>query len=148
MNRPISTRTHGMLDYTWAATARALPAMMSGAGATAGLVRQAGTAAGLNAMLTNYEAGIVRVMPMKGHLAVDFVLGAALMISPLFLPRSERRYAAIPVLLGAVGLLASLMTETMSPSERADVFTPSRELSEAVADPDIARTPHLRAHLE
>lgn len=146
MNRPISTRTHGMIDYAWATTAGALPAMMNGATATAHLVRQAGTVAGLNTIMTNYEAGILRIMPMKGHLAIDFVLCATLMMSPFFLPRSERRYTVVPVLLGAVGFLVSILTETISPNERVEGFIPSRDLSEAVADPDIARTPHLRSH--
>lgn len=148
MNRPISTRTHGIIDYAWTTTAGTLPKMMDGAAATARLVRNASAAAGFNAMLTNYEAGMVRVMPMKAHLALDFVMGAALMIAPFFLPRSERRYAAIPVALGAVGLLASILTEAKSPRERGQEFTPSHELSEAVADPDVARSPHLRTHLE
>lgn len=148
MNRPISTRTHGMFDYAWATTAGALPAMMHGATATAHLVRQAATAAGLNAMMTNYEAGIMRVIPMKGHLAIDFVMCSALVMSPFFLPRSERRYAAVPVLLGIVGFLASIFTETTSPNERVEGFTPSRELSEAVADPDVVRMPHFRSHVE
>ena len=146
MNRPISTRTHGMIDYAWATTAGALTAMMSGATATVHLVRQAATVAGLNAMMTNYEAGIARVMPMKGHLAIDFVMSTTLMMSPFFLPRSERRYAAVPVLLGVVGFLSSIFTETESPHERVEGFTPSRELSEAVADPDVTRTFHRRSH--
>jgi hypothetical protein len=137
-----------MIDYALATTAGTLPTMMTGAMATAHLVRKAGVAAGFNVMMTNYEAGMMRVMPMKGHLAIDFVICAALMMSPFFLPRSERRYAAVPVLLGAIGFLSSILTETTSPNERVERFTPSRELSEAVADPDIARTPHLRSHLK
>ena len=76
------------------------------------------------------------------------VMSAVLMMSPCFLPRSERRWAVVPVLLGAVGLMASLLTETSSPGEYEQSFTPSRELSEAVADPDVARTPRLGAHVE
>lgn len=148
MDRPISTRTHGTIDYAWVTTAGTLSTMMNGATATARLVRQAGAAAGFNAMMTNYEAGIMRVMPMKGHLAIDFVMCSALVMSPFFLPRSERRYAAVPVLLGIVGFLASIFTETTSPNERVEGFTPSRELSEAVADPDVVRMPHLRSHVE
>src|SRR5687767_15296635 len=101
MNRPISTRTHGTIDYTWA---------------------------------------------MKAHLAMDFVMGTALLMSPLYLPRSERRYALIPMLLGAAGLLTAMMTQTESPEESLG-FTPSRELSEAVADPDLARTSDVGAYL-
>lgn len=148
MDRPISTRTHGIIDYAWTTTAGTLPQMMDGATATARLVRNASTAAGFNSMVTNYEAGVVRVLPMKAHLALDFVMCAALIIAPFLLPRSERRYAAIPVALGAIGLLTTMLTDTKSPQERDEEFTPSHELSEAVADPDVARSPHLRTHLE
>jgi hypothetical protein len=94
MNRPISTKAHGMIDYAlWVTTASALPRMMHGATHTARLVRNAGTAASLNAMITNYEAGLVKLLPMKGHLAFDFLICTALVLSPLFLPASERLQA-------------------------------------------------------
>ncbi len=140
MNRPISTRTHGMIDYAlWVTTASALPRMMNGATRTASLVRNAGTAASVNAMVTNYEAGVVKVMPMKGHLALDFMMCTALVLSPLFLPASERRDAFVPMALGVVGLITGLMTQTESPTEHGG-FRPSRDLSEAVADPDLTRS--------
>lgn len=138
MNRPISTRTHGMIDYTWATMAAAVPEMIADATATKRLVRGASAAATANSMCTNYEAGVVKVMPMKAHLAMDFVMCSALLLAPLYLPRAERRYAVIPMLLGAAGLITAMMTETESPDEYS--FTPSRELSEAVADPDLTRT--------
>jgi hypothetical protein len=138
MNRPISTKTHGMIDYAlWVTTASALPKMMTGAARTATLVRNAGTAASINAMVTNYEAGLVRLLPMKGHLAFDFIMCTALVLSPFFLPASERRYALIPMALGAAGLITGLMTQTESPTEYNGSFTPSRDLSEAVADPEL-----------
>ena len=137
MRRPISTKTHGMIDYAlWVTTVGALPKMMKGATETASLVRSAGTAASVNAMITNYEGGLVRVMPMKGHLALDMVVCTALVLSPFFLPAAERRYAFIPMALGAIGLLTGLMTETESPAERGS-WVPSRDWSEAVADPDL-----------
>lgn len=89
-----------------------------------------------------------KVMPMKAHLAIDFAMCTALMLSPLFLPERERRFAAVPIALGAIGLLTSLMTKTRSPAERGEAFSPSRELSEAVADPDVTRATHRRVHLE
>lgn len=148
MNRPISTQTHGRIDYTWAGTAAALPKMMPNAPSASRLIQNAGIAAAANAMFTNYESGIVRVMPMKAHLAIDILMGSALLLAPLFVPRSERRYAVIPMALGAATLITALMTRTQSPRERDEAFTPSRELSEAVADPDVARSPYLRTHLE
>ena len=72
------------------------------------------------------------------------LLFAAVMLTPLLLRRHERRALLVPAALGALGLAATFLPTTRG----AAVFTPSRELSEAVADPDIARTPHLRSHLE
>ena len=146
MNRPISTRAHGMIDYTWATLAAAVPGMLADATATKRLVRGASAAATANSMVTNYEAGVMKVMPMKAHLAMDVVMCTALLRSPLYLPRSERRYSVIPMLLGAAGLLTALMTQTESPDEYA--FTPSRELSEAVADPDVSRNSEFQSYLE
>jgi hypothetical protein len=148
MYRPVSTRTHGLIDYAWATTAGTLPKMMNGATATARLVGGAAAAASANSMVTNYEGGMLRVMPMRMHLAIDVMLGAALVLAPWFLPRAERRYAAVPVALGAVALLTGLLTKKDAPPELTAEFTPSHELSEAVADPDVARWPPLRAHLE
>jgi hypothetical protein len=148
MTRPISTRTHGMIDYAWATTAAALPERLPEAPVTGRLVRRAGIAASISSAMTNYEAGLVRVMPMKGHLTVDYLMCSALIASPLFLPSAERRYAIVPVALGALGLLTSLLTETRSPLEGGEQFRPNYQLSEAVHDPDIDRTPTLRAHLE
>ena len=63
-----------------------------------------------------------------------FVMCTALVMSPCLLPRIQRRYAALPVLLGAAGFLASIVTD-LAADPRLGRFVPSRELSEAVADP-------------
>ena len=63
-----------------------------------------------------------------------FVMCTALMMSPCLMPRARRRYAAFPVLLGAAGFLASIVTD-LAATSRLGGFVPSRELSEAVADP-------------
>lgn len=120
MNRPISTRTHGVIDYAWSAAAAAVPeGIKAGAPRTTALLRAAGMAATTSSLATNYEAGLVRVMPMKGHLALDLAMGAALVAAPFVLPRAERKYAAIPIAFGAFGLLTALLTQTRSPTERS-----------------------------
>lgn len=121
--------------------------MMDAGSATAQLVRNAAVAAGFMSIVTNYETGMARLVPMRVHLGVDFLLGAALLLSPLMLPKGERRFAAVPVILGAAGIIASLLTEA-DPEGSEAAFSPSYELSEAVADPDVARRLHLRHHLE
>jgi uncharacterized membrane protein YdfJ with MMPL/SSD domain len=147
MPRPISTRTHGALDYAWVSVAASAARAADASGATARLVRSSSVVAGINSMLTDYEAGMLRLMPMRVHLAVDFVIGAALVLSPLFLPKSGRRSVALSVALGLTACAASLLTDARG-RKREVAFAPSYELSEAVVDPDIARRPHLRSHLE
>jgi hypothetical protein len=71
-----------------------------------------------------------------------FVMCTALVMSPCLLPRIQRRYAALPVLLGAAGFLASIVTGLASDA-RLGGFVPSRELSEAVADPGNHLEPTL-----
>ena len=152
MKKPISTRTHGAIDYAWSATAAALPSAMNGSTATARLVRGAATTSAMSSMVTNYEWGKWRVLPMKLHLALDVAMCSALIASPLFLPATERRYAAIPVALGAAGLLTGLMTKTRSPLEIDEEFGgfsgPEQISTIADQDPDITAAPHLRLHLE
>lgn len=147
MNRPISTRTHGALDYAWVSMAANAARAGDASGATTRFIRNSSVVAGINSMLTDYEAGMLRLMPMRVHLAVDFVIGAALVLSPLFLPKSGRRSVAVSVALGLTACAASLLTDARG-RKRQVAFAPSYELSEAVVDPDIARRPHLRSHLE
>jgi hypothetical protein len=122
MTKPISTRVHGIIDYTWAAAASSLAGRIDGATSTARLLRGAANASTASALVTNYECGAVRLLPMKGHLAFDAALCSALVASPFFLPATERRYAAIPVLLGITGLIAGMLTETHSPVETEEEF--------------------------
>src|SRR5438046_7391966 len=103
MRKPLSTRAHGMIDHTWLAAATALSARHD-ATSTARLLQRAAAVARTSSMMTNYENGTVRLLPVKAHLAVDVALCTVLIASPWILPESERRFAAIPVALGIIGL--------------------------------------------
>ena len=122
MTKPISTRMHGVIDYTWAMAASSVAGRMNGATSTARLLRGAANAATASALLTNYECGALRVLPMKGHLALDVALCAALVASPLLVPASERRQSALPVLFGIAGLIAAMLTQPRSPIETEEEF--------------------------
>ena len=61
-----------------------------------------------------------------------FVMCAMLVMSPLFFPREgRRRLGAVPVAIGAVGLLSRVVAGLCSLAG----FRPTHEMSEAVADP-------------
>jgi hypothetical protein len=151
MTKPISTRMHGIIDYTWAAAASSLAGRIGDATSTARLLRGAANAATASALVTDYECGAVRLLPMKGHLALDVVLCGALVASPLFLPSSERRHAAIPLLLGLTGLVAGMLTQTRAPAGDEEEFGGlygGGERSVVDLDLDAETPPYLRPHLE
>jgi hypothetical protein len=138
---------HGVIDYGWAATAAGLSVRMNGATSTAQLLRTAATAAAVSSLMTNYECGALRILPMRAHLALDFAVCSALLVSPLFLPESERRHAIVPTVLGLAGIATGLLTRPRSPLELGDEFAGlyggGREMW-MVADQvhDIAMSPH------
>jgi hypothetical protein len=151
MEKPISTRVHGIIDYTWAAAASSVAGRLDGATSTARLLRGASNAATASALITDYECGALRLMPMKGHLAVDAILCTALLASPFYVPASERRYTTVPVLLGLAGLVTALLTDTESPRAMDEEFGGlygggERDLVDG--DREFPAPPHLRHHLE
>ena len=108
----ISRKQHGVIDYSTAgflfALSRGLPAGVE--------VRRllAGSALGVLAMsaLTRYELGLVKVLPMKAHVALDLATNSVFAAAP-FLFREES--AAVKATLGALsafGASVALMTDT------------------------------------
>ncbi len=74
----MSTRTHGVLDFLTAGTLAALPRALGwGERVTNALTNVAIGTLGYS-LLTNYEYGVLRVLPMRGHLAIDAMSGVAL----------------------------------------------------------------------
>ena len=65
-------------------------------------------------MLTDYEFGLVRVLPMRAHLALDAASGAVLASSPWLLgfTKNGPRYWVPHALMGAGEVLAALTTRT------------------------------------
>ena len=112
----ISTRTHGVLDLVSAGALLAAPRLLgleSGSRA-ASVLRMAGGGALVYSMLTDYEFGLVKVLPMRAHLAMDAASGAFLASSPWLLgfAKNGPRYWAPHTLVGAGEVLAALTSRT------------------------------------
>ena len=85
----MSTRTHGVLDFLTAGTLVALPRMLGwGERVTDTLTKVAIGTLGYS-LLTDYEYGVLRVLPMRGHLAIDAMSGVALCAAPAMFPEEE-----------------------------------------------------------
>jgi hypothetical protein len=114
--RVISTRTHGAIDYLTGAGLLAAPSLLgiSDDRAASGVLTAAGLAATAYSLLTDYEFGLVRLIPMPAHLAMDAASGAMIAASPWLFGFAERgpRYRLPYAVVGAAEILAALTSKT------------------------------------
>jgi hypothetical protein len=111
MNRPISTRMHGMIDYTFAATLIGLPFALGWRGRAAMLSIGSGVATLATSLLTRYELGVIPLLPMKTHLAIDAAESSMLMTAPRMLRDDDAPSGRILAALGAIGAAVGSMTQ-------------------------------------
>jgi hypothetical protein len=118
--KKLPTRAHGILDYIVGGAMMALPRMMGCSSSVTDLFAVAGGGAWVYSLMTKYELGALRVLPMKAHLAMDAISGAALISAGLMLKDEDAGVRAALVGAGAFEIAAAVMTETTSPVEMAE----------------------------
>jgi hypothetical protein len=121
MMKPISTRTHGIIDYAYAGALIALPFLLRWNRRASRLSIGTGLATLGVSMMTNYECGLVRLLPMKAHLAVDAAETSMLMGAPKTLGSMDDGAGRILAMFGALGAAVGAMTQTSSPYERREL---------------------------
>jgi len=111
--KPIDTRTHGYLDYIMGIFLIASPSLfgLNHDRIESTIFYVLGVAAILYSLLTNYELGFMKLIPMKFHLLLDFLSGALLAASPWLFGFSEIVYGP-HLVLGIVEIAASLLTSS------------------------------------
>ena len=121
--RVIPTSVHGVLDYATGSALLAAPELLrlKDVPRAALTPRLAGAGATVYSLTTDYELGVIRVLPMPVHLALDAMSGALLAASPWLLgyARNGMRYWLPHALVGASEILAALTTKTQPPQRRA-----------------------------
>lgn len=117
--RFISTRTHGVIDYLMGALLIVAPYLLGFADGTAAQWSPQILGAALigASLLTDYELGVVRVIPMPVHLFLDIAAGALLAVSPWLFGFADRVYWP-HLILGLLEIGTGLMTST-TPSNAA-----------------------------
>ncbi|MBI0535910.1 hypothetical protein D9599_10035 [Roseomonas sp. KE2513] len=111
--RFVSTRTHGMIDYVAGIVIAASPWIFGFAdgGSAQWIAVVIGLVLLASSLMTDYELGVVRVIPMPVHLGLDLVAGLLLAVSPWLFGFSG--YVWLPhLILGAFEVMASLITRT------------------------------------
>jgi hypothetical protein len=123
MNKPISTKMHGVLDYYTAPTLMALPRIMGWGKKVTNLLTVAGLGMMGYSFITRYELGLLKLLPMPGHLTIDVIAGAGLAASPfVLLDESERTPLKTAVLVGfgLYEIIVAPLTQTESPATDTD----------------------------
>lgn len=114
----LTTRVHGYLDFLIAAVLLAMPWIAGFGGSTAGSSAMiAGGLVLVLALVTNFEAGVVKWLEVPLHLWIDGVVGLLLALSPWLLDADRTTW--IPhVAVGAFMIVAALITNTVPERDR------------------------------
>jgi hypothetical protein len=110
--RAISTKTHGVIDCIFGLLLIASPWIFGFAkgGLETWWIIITGAAIIFNTLITNYEAGAFKVIPMTTHLWIDGFTGALLLLSPWIF--GFRDLVVWPhVIFGIIGMGTALITD-------------------------------------
>jgi hypothetical protein len=111
MNKPITSRMHGMLDYPTGLLLIAAPFIFgfTDAGVAAVAIPIAlGLMVLVQSLVTDYELSLINLLPLPLHLISDVLAGVALAFSPfVFGFNDEGANAYVPHVAVGVGLIAS-----------------------------------------
>ena len=115
--RLIPTRVHGILDYVVGALLLVVPPIVSspGSGARFWVPAALGAGAIVYALVTDYELGVARLLPMPAHLLLDALSGALLAASPWLFGFADRVWA--PHLLAGLFEIGAAATTRTTPFE-------------------------------
>jgi hypothetical protein len=114
----INSEMHGYIDYLMGLVLIAIPFLFAiPDGVPTTLLIVLGTATIVYSLITNYELGLVKVLPMKVHLFIDVVSGLLLIAAPWLFGFAD--IISWPfVVLGMLEVGAALMTKNKPFSNR------------------------------
>lgn len=107
----VSRRIHATLDYAVSSLIAALPLALNlpEDGPVAQALKRHASISGTVSALTDYERGMVRLVPYRVHLALDALAIGVLILGGLEPSGNDRRHRWIPfVLAGAIAAIVLL----------------------------------------
>jgi hypothetical protein len=111
--KPIDTKTHGYLDYIMGIFLIAAPFLfnLNVDGIESRILYIVGAMALVYSLLTRYELGLIKVIPMNIHLILDIISGLLLAASPWIFGFADIVYAP-HLILGIIEISAALLTNS------------------------------------
>jgi hypothetical protein len=107
----ISTSTHGVLDYLTAGALLTLPYVLGWDRSVKRMMTGAALGTIGYSALTNYEHGLLKLLPMRAHLALDTLSAALFCSGPLLFPDQDGGVRKALVGIGLYELTAILLTD-------------------------------------
>ena len=117
MRKPISTKVHGIIDYMTAGLLVTLPRALGWSRQVTCLLDAAACTTVAYSVLTRYELGVVKALPMKAHLAIDAVQGGAMIGAAAFLEGEDPEVRGTLAALGTFELGVTLLSRTQTDAE-------------------------------
>lgn len=115
--KPISTRTHAMLDLLSVGTMLAIPRILHSRRPFTNVVTALAAGKLACALMTRHELGIVKALPMKAHLTLNAVGGAALCALPFLMDEDDPTTVALCAGQGMLDITLVPLTRTRAPFE-------------------------------
>ena len=126
--KPISTKQHAVVDYLMGASQLVLSGRLQASDRVSQMLRRSGMGILGMGALTRNELGLIRILPMKAHLAADVVLGGAFLMAPLLFADEDDRVKSVLAGIGAMATVVTLLTRSQ-PSSTAAPRPDSGDLS-------------------
>ena len=108
----ISSKTQGLLDYVVGGAITALPFLLKCNDSTKRVLHAAGWGAAAYSVLTDYERGMVKVLPMEAHLTLDVLSGAGLITAAVLMEDETPQNRALLAGIGAFEIAVASMSST------------------------------------
>lgn len=123
MVKLFSTQAHGAIDYLTAGTLMALPRALGWSQDVTKWLTGMALGTLTYSAVTRYELGVLKWLPVKGHLTLDALNGGLFCMAPLIFPKESSMVKGTLVAIGLFEIMASLTTETEpSFSEQSSEF--------------------------
>jgi hypothetical protein len=112
--KPISPLMHGILDYLASGTYFALPGIRDWDQRATNVMTGAGGVALVYSLFTCYPLGLIKLLPMRAHLAIDGLFSASVLGAALFLKDEKAEVRGTMAGMALFGAIAALLTRPFS----------------------------------
>lgn len=116
--RFLPTAIHGIVDYVAGLVILVLPWLFDWEDNVKGVMTVLGLGVILYSLLTDYELGVSRQIPMPTHLLLDALGGIVLIVWPFIFGVDDTTTRTVMIILGVLEIGASLVTQTVPSRSR------------------------------